>query len=51
MDRRQFMISASTLAAAASFGRPALAQAARARVGYIPVVGTAPFFVANGEGW
>lgn len=51
MDRRQFIISGSALAAAASFGCPVLAQAAKARVGYIPVVGTAPFFVAQGEGW
>lgn len=51
MDRRQFLIAGATLAAAAPFAGAARAQAVTARVGYIPVVGTAPFFVANGEGW
>jgi NitT/TauT family transport system substrate-binding protein len=51
MDRRQFLIAGSSLAAAMPFAGPARAQGVAARVGYIPIVGTAPFFVANGEGW
>jgi NitT/TauT family transport system substrate-binding protein len=52
MDRRQFLIAGSSLAAAMPFAAPARAQSSvTARVGYIPIVGTAPFFVANGEGW
>lgn len=51
MDRRQFLIAGSSLAAAMPFAVPARAQSVAARVGYIPIVGTAPFFVANGEGW
>jgi NitT/TauT family transport system substrate-binding protein len=52
MDRRQFLLTASSAFAAASFAGAARAQAGvTARVGYIPVIGTAPVFVANGEGW
>jgi NitT/TauT family transport system substrate-binding protein len=51
MDRRQFLIAGSSLAAAMPLAGPARAQSVVARAGYIPVVGTAPFFVANGEGW
>uniref|UniRef100_A0A9E7ZJT1 ABC transporter substrate-binding protein n=1 Tax=Bosea sp. NBC_00436 TaxID=2969620 RepID=A0A9E7ZJT1_9HYPH len=51
MDRRQFLLAGSSLAATASFIGAARAQSVAARVGYIPIVGTAPFFVANGEGW
>lgn len=51
MDRRQFLIAGSSLAAATSFAGRARAQGVAARVGYIPIVGTAPFFVAHGEGW
>ena len=51
MHRRQFLIAGATLAAAAPLAVPADAQSVTARVGYIPIVGTAPFFVANGEGW
>ena len=52
MDRRQFLFAGSSLLAAGSLSRPALAQpAATARIGYIPVIGTAPVFVAQGEGW
>lgn len=52
MDRRQFLLVGSALAASAALARPASAQAAvTARIGFIPVVGTAPFFVAHGEGW
>lgn len=51
MDRRQFLIAGATLAAATPLVGPAAAQSVTARVGYIPIVGTAPFFVANGEGW
>lgn len=51
MDRRQFLLAGSSLAATASFTGSVRAQSVAARVGYIPIVGTAPFFVANGEGW
>lgn len=51
MDRRQFLLAGSSLAATASFAGLARAQSVTARVGYIPIVGTAPFFVAAGEGW
>ncbi|CAH1661925.1 ABC-type nitrate/sulfonate/bicarbonate transport systems, periplasmic components [Hyphomicrobiales bacterium] len=52
MDRRQFLLAGSSLAAAASVAGIARAQqSVTARVGYIPIVGTAPFFVASGEGW
>ncbi len=51
MDRRQFLTMGATLAAAAPFSDGAHAQSVTARVGYIPIVGTAPFFVASGEGW
>lgn len=51
MNRRQFLIAGATLAAASPFAGAARAQGVTARVGYIPIVGTAPFFVANGEGW
>ncbi|TCR68296.1 ABC transporter substrate-binding protein [Bosea sp. BK604] len=52
MDRRQFLFAGTSLVAAASFAGGARAQAGvAARVGYIPVIGTAPVFVANGEGW
>jgi len=51
MDRRQFLIAGASLAATVPFGGVARAQGVTARVGYIPIVGTAPFFVANGEGW
>ena len=52
MDRRQFLIAGSALAATTPFAGAARAQqAVTARIGFIPVVGTAPFFVANGEGW
>ena len=52
MDRRQFLLAGSALAATAALTRPAAAQTAiPARIGYIPVIGTAPVFVAQGEGW
>lgn len=51
MDRRQFLAAATATATVLPFAAPARAQGVPARVGYIPVVGTAPFFVANGEGW
>ncbi|PZN99207.1 MAG: nitrate ABC transporter substrate-binding protein [Hyphomicrobiales bacterium] len=51
MDRRQFLLAGSSLLTAAPFA-PALAQApVAARIGYIPIIGTAPVFVAHGEGW
>lgn len=52
MDRRQFLLASGSALAAASFAGAVRAQAGvTARVGYIPVIGTAPVFVANGEGW
>ena len=56
MDRRQFLLAGSSLIAAAPFaGAPfsgVLAQEpVPARIGYIPIIGTAPVFVAQGEGW
>ena len=52
MDRRQFLLTGSALAATATLARPVAAQTAiPARIGYIPIIGTAPVFVANGEGW
>jgi NitT/TauT family transport system substrate-binding protein len=44
---------ASTLAAPALLGQPSWAQAARAtaRVGVIPIIGAAPIFVVDKEGW
>ncbi|WP_439495092.1 ABC transporter substrate-binding protein [Bosea sp. (in: a-proteobacteria)] len=51
MDRRQFLLSGSSLLAAAPFASARAQAGATARVGYIPVIGTAPIFVANGEGW
>ncbi len=53
MKRRTFLSLASTIALAAVVGSPVLAQTARipARVGVIPVIGTAPLFVAQAEGW
>lgn len=51
MDRRQFLLAGSSVLAAGSLA-PALAQAPiAARIGYIPIIGTAPVFVAHGEGW
>ena len=51
MDRRRFLALASGFAAFAPLAAGAQGQPVAARVGYIPVVGTAPFFVAQGEGW
>ncbi len=52
MDRRQFLLAGSALAATATLSRPVVAQTAiPARIGYIPIIGTAPVFVAQGEGW
>ncbi|WP_332685697.1 ABC transporter substrate-binding protein [Bosea sp. (in: a-proteobacteria)] len=51
MDRRQFLLAGSSLLAAAPFAGASAQDAAPARIGYIPVIGTAPIFVAHGEGW
>lgn len=42
---------ALTIIGAAALIAPANAQGVKARVGVIPVVGAAPLFVAEGEGW
>ncbi len=51
MDRRQFLLAGSSLLAAAPFAGARAQAAIPARIGYIPIIGTAPIFVANGEGW
>lgn len=52
MDRRRFLLAASSALAAAPLASGARAQTGvTARVGYIPIMGTAPVFVASGEGW
>ncbi len=52
MDRRQFLLAGSSLLAAGSLAGAARAQAeAPVRIGYIPTIGGAPIFVAQGEGW
>lgn len=51
MDRRNFLLAASSVLATGSLPSLARAQSITARVGFIPIVGTAPFFVAEGEGW
>jgi NitT/TauT family transport system substrate-binding protein len=52
MDRRRFLLAGSSLLATAPFaGVRAQAAPVAARIGYIPIIGTAPVFVAHGEGW
>jgi len=51
MDRRQFLLAGSSLLAAAPFTGARAQSSVPARIGYIPVIGTAPVFVAQGEGW
>jgi len=54
MNRRDFLAQTGALAAAAAFGSRASAQSAapvRARVGIIPIIGTAPIFIAEKEGF
>jgi NitT/TauT family transport system substrate-binding protein len=51
MDRRQFLLSGSALLAAAPLATARAQGTVAARIGYIPIIGTAPLFVANGEGW
>ncbi|MBM6592981.1 ABC transporter substrate-binding protein [Microvirga sp. BT291] len=53
MKRRSFLNVAGLLAVALAAGTPTYAQKASipARVGVIPVIGTAPLFVAQNEGW
>lgn len=43
--------AALTLVGAMALAAPAFAQGVKARVGVIPIVGAAPLFVADGEGW
>lgn len=50
MDRRQLLIAGTALLATPLLPRLASAQTVTARAGFIPVVGTAPFFVAQGAG-
>ncbi|MGW9329803.1 ABC transporter substrate-binding protein [Bosea sp. NPDC055594] len=51
MDRRQFLLAGSSLLAATPFTGVRAQAPIAARIGYIPIIGTAPIFVANGEGW
>lgn len=51
MDRRQFLLAGSSLLAAAPLGAARAQGPVNARIGYIPIIGTAPVFVAQGEGW
>jgi NitT/TauT family transport system substrate-binding protein len=53
MKRRIFLACAGVLATAMIVSPQALAQKATvtARVGVIPIIGTAPLFVAQNEGW
>lgn len=51
MDRRQFLLAGSSLIAAAPFADARAQETVPARIGYIPIIGTAPVFVAQGEGW
>src|SRR4051812_29020033 len=53
MKRRTFLSLAGTIALTALVGSPVLAQTAPipVRVGVIPVIATAPLFVAQAEGW
>lgn len=51
MDRRQFLLAGSSLLAVAPLGAARAQAPVSARIGYIPIIGTAPVFVAQGEGW
>lgn len=52
MNRRHFLAQAGTLALVQAFAPALKAQTAvRARVGVIPIIGTAPLFVAEKEGF
>jgi NitT/TauT family transport system substrate-binding protein len=51
LPRRALLAAAAATLAAPALPRMALAQRVPARVGVIPIVGAAPAFVAEGEGW
>jgi NitT/TauT family transport system substrate-binding protein len=51
LPRRTLLAAAAATLAAPALPRLALAQRVPARVGVIPIVGAAPVFVAEGEGW
>ncbi len=51
LPRRTLLAAAAAILAAPALPRLALAQRVPARVGVIPIVGAAPVFVAEGEGW
>src|SRR5918997_3130842 len=48
---RPIVTAVAAAATAIVLSTSALAQAIPVRVGVIPIVGAAPIFVANGEGW
>lgn len=50
LSRRSLLAAGASLSAAAAWARPARA-ATVVRVGYIPVLGSAPLFVLDGMGW
>ncbi len=51
LPRRTLLAAAAATLAAPALPRIALAQRVAARVGVIPIVGAAPIFVADREGW
>jgi NitT/TauT family transport system substrate-binding protein len=51
MNRRQLFSMVGALSVALVTSPQAMAQTAPTRVGVIPIIGTAPFFVAEKEGW
>jgi NitT/TauT family transport system substrate-binding protein len=51
MHRRFFLSAAAASAAGAALPPVARAQTVAARVGFIPIVGAAPIFIADREGW
>src|SRR3954467_8738283 len=51
MMRLSSRLISSVLFGLAAVAAPARAQTVPVRVGVIPIIGAAPIFVANGEGW
>lgn len=51
LPRRTFLAAGAAALATPFVARTALAQRAPARVGVIPIIGAAPIFVAEKEGW
>ncbi len=51
MDRRQILLGAASLLAGGAFSSARAQARISARVGYIPIMGAAPIFIADKEGW